>query len=115
MSDIGTRILQLRKQKQLSQMDFAKAIGASRTMVGNYERNMNAPSIEMLVSIARQLEVSVDYLIGEGKVAQYDKEVLLRIEAIQELDVDTRNKLFFLIDNIVQNFKTRQAFSIGSS
>lgn len=111
MSDIGTKIMQLRKKKNLSQTDFAKAIGASRTMVGNYERNANAPSIEMIANIANVLEVSVDYLIGDGKLAQYDKDVLRRIEDIQLLDSDTRSKLFFLIDNIVQNFKTKQAFA----
>ena len=103
--------MQLRKKKKLSQTDFAKAIGASRTMVGNYERNVNAPSIEMIAKIAKVLDVSVDYLIGSGQLAQYDKEVIKRIEDIQQLDSDTRSKLFFLIDNVVQNFKTRQAFA----
>lgn len=111
MSDIGSKIAQLRKKKDLSQTDFAKAIGASRTMVGNYERNINAPSIEMIVNIAKVLDVSVDYLIGDGKLAHYDKEVLKRIEDIQQLDEETRQKLFFLIDNVVQNYKTRRAFA----
>ena len=111
MSSIGSRINHLRKEKKLSQTDFAKAIGASRTMVGNYERGVNAPSIEMIAKIAKVLEVSTDYLIGEGKVAHYDKEVIRRIEDIQELDQETQHKLFFLIDNVVQNFKTRQAFA----
>ncbi|GGD07504.1 hypothetical protein [Hyunsoonleella pacifica] len=48
---------------------------------------------------------------GEGSLSNYDKEVLKRIEDIEQLDEDTRSKLFFLIDNIIQNFKTKQAFS----
>ncbi len=83
----------------------------NNSLVGNYERNVNAPSIEMMASIAKVLGVSIDYLIGEGKLAQYDKEIIKRIEDIQELDKDTQSKLFFLIDNVVQNFKTRQAFT----
>ena len=89
MSDIGTKITQLRKKKNLSQTDLAKAIGASRTMVGNYERNANAPSIEMIVKIAKELDVSIDFLIGESKIAEYDKDVIKRIEDIQQLDMDT--------------------------
>ena len=111
MSDIGTKITQLRKKKNLSQADFAKAIGASRTMVGNYERNVNAPSIEMITKIAKVLDVTIDYLIGEGKISTFDKDVLKRIEDIQQLDSDTQSKLFFLIDNVIQNFKTKQAFA----
>jgi len=34
--------------------------------------------------------VSVDYLIGEGKLSTYDKEVLKRIEDIEQLDAETR-------------------------
>ncbi len=52
-----------------------------------------------------------DYLVGEGQLANYDKEVLKRIEDIEQLDKETQNKLFFLIDNVVQNFKTKQAFA----
>ncbi|MEM6362037.1 MAG: hypothetical protein AAFX57_01835 [Bacteroidota bacterium] len=58
-----------------------------------------------------ELDVSLDYLVGEGKLANYDKEVLKRIDDIELLDKDTRDKLFFLIDNVIQNFKTKQAFS----
>lgn len=111
MSDIGSKIIQLRKKNNLSQTELAKLIGASRTMVGNYERNANAPSIEMIAKIAKVLNVSTDYLIGDGQLAQYDKDVIKRIEDIQQLDNDTQSKLFFLIDNVVQNFKTKQAFA----
>ena len=111
MLNIGDRIIQLRKRDNLSQSGLADKIGASRTIVGNYERNINAPSIDMLVRIAKVFNVSVDYLVGEGQSAHFDKEVLKRIEDIERLDHDTREKLFFLIDNVIQTFKTKQAFS----
>ena len=53
----------------------------------------------------------MDYIIGEGQLSNYDKEVLKRIEDIENLGEDTKNKLFFLIDNVIQNFKTKQAFA----
>ena len=64
----------------------------------------------MIVKIAKAFNVSTDFLIGDGQLASYDKEVLKRIEDIQNLDTETRNKLFFLIDNVIQNFKTKEAF-----
>ena len=111
MSNIGERITQLRKAKNWSQEDLAKQINASRIMIGNYERGDNSPSIEVLLKLAKALDVSLDYLVGEGKLANYNKEVLKRIDDIELLDKDTRDKLFFLIDNVIQNFKTKQAFS----
>lgn len=112
MLNIGERITQLRKQFSLSQEDLAKKIGVSRTIIGNYERNTNTPSIEVLVKIAKTFNVSVDYLIGEGALSSYDKDVLKRIEDINELDNDTKEHLFFLVDNIIQNFKTKKAFAL---
>ena len=73
MLNIGERLTQLRKQLNLSQDDLAKKIGVSRTIIGNYERNTNTPSIEVLVKIAKTFNVTVDYLIGEGELSSYDK------------------------------------------
>ena len=111
MLNIGSKIIELRKAKSWSQEDLAKEIGSSRVMIGKYERNDNAPSIEVLLKMAKAFDVTVDYIIGEGQLSNYDKDVLKRIEDIEKLDDETKNKLFFLIDNIIQNFKTKQAFS----
>lgn len=109
--DIGNKITELRKQHNLSQTELAKQLGASRTIIGNYERNENTPSIDMILKLSKVFNVSVDYLVGEGQLANYDKEVLKRIEDIEQLDKETQNKLFFLIDNVVQNYKAKQAFA----
>lgn len=112
MLNIGERITQLRKQFNLSQDELAKQINVSRTIIGNYERNTNMPSIEVLLKIAKTFNVTVDYLIGEGEMSSYDKEVIKRIEDIDKLDQNTKEHLFFLVDNVIQNFKTKQAFSV---
>ena len=111
MLNIGERIIQLRKQQNLSQQELADKIGASRTIIGNYERNANTPSIEVLLKLAKVFNASVDFLVGEGELSSYDKEVLKRIEDIERLDPDTKKHLFFLIDNVIQNFKTKKAFA----
>lgn len=110
MLNIGERIIQLRKKHDLSQSELAKKAEVSRTIIGNYERNANTPSIEVLIKLAKVFNVSVDYLIGEGQLSALDKDLLKRIEDIEELDPDTKQHLFFLIDNVIQNFKTKKAF-----
>ncbi|MCG8320026.1 MAG: hypothetical protein MI921_11025 [Cytophagales bacterium] len=62
-------------------------------------------------TLAKVFNVSVDFLIGEGELSSYDEEVLKRIEDIERLDPDTKQHLFFLIDNVIQNFKTKKAFA----
>jgi transcriptional regulator with XRE-family HTH domain len=79
------RITELRKAKSWSQADLAKAIEASRDIIGKYERNENSPSVEMALKIARVFDVPVDYLLGEGKHASYDKETVKRLEDIETM------------------------------
>lgn len=108
--NIGTKISTLRKEKNWSQGDLAQQIGASREIIGKYERNENLPSIEMVAKMARAFGVTVDFLIGEGENASYDKETVDRINNIQKMDESTKNVLFNVIDTYIQNFKTKQAF-----
>lgn len=111
MLNIGERIIQLRKQNNLSQSELADKAEVSRTIIGNYERNTNTPSIEVLIKLAKVFNVNVDYIIGEGEFSSYDKDLIKRIEDIEKLDTDTKQHLFFLIDNVIQNYKTKKAFA----
>jgi len=103
--------MRLRKAKNWSQDKLAKEIDSSRVMIGNYERGDNSPSVEVIIKLARIFDVSVDYLLGEGKLPTLDKDLLRRIEDIEKLDDATKQHLFFLIDNVIQNYKTKKAFN----
>ncbi len=74
--NIGDRITALRKQKRWSQSDLAKAIEASRDMIGKYERNDNLPSAEVAFKLADIFDISVDYLLGKGQHASYDEDTI---------------------------------------
>jgi hypothetical protein len=65
----------------------------------------------VLVKLAKVFNVSVDFIIWEGELSAFDKDLLKRIEDIEKLDQDTKQHLFFLIDSVIQNFKTKKAFS----
>ncbi|OWK69710.1 helix-turn-helix domain-containing protein [Pedobacter sp. AJM] len=109
--NIGSKIITLRKTRDWSQGDLAQQIGASREIIGKYERNENLPSIEMVAKMAKAFEVTVDFLIGEGENASYEKETVERINDIQKMDADTQSVLFNVIDTYIQNFKTKKAFA----
>ena len=111
MLNIGNKITELRKKKGWSQGDLAKQVGASREIIGKYERNDNLPSIEMALKIAQAFEITVDFLLGEGEFAEYDKKIIDRINNIHKMDEQTRSILFNVIDTYIQNFRTKQAFS----
>jgi transcriptional regulator with XRE-family HTH domain len=107
MLDIGSKITTLRKKFHLSQSELAKRVEVSRTIIGNYERNENTPSVDILLKIAKTFDVSIDYLIGEGSLSTYDKEVLKRINDIEHLPNEDKQHIFYLIDNLVKAVKLK--------
>ncbi|WP_109852622.1 helix-turn-helix domain-containing protein [Aquimarina sp. AU58] len=109
--DTGKIIEELRKKHNLSQTDLANKTNVSRVMIGKYERNEAIPSIEAAKSIADAFGVSLDYLVGEGVNASFDKKTVQRLQDIQNLDEETQNMLFRLIDTIIRDTKAKKAYS----
>lgn len=60
---LGDRIIQLRKQKKMTQQQLATAIGISAPAVSKWETNTSYPDITLLCPLARVLDVSVDELL----------------------------------------------------
>lgn len=61
----GRRIRAFRKLKRIQQAELASLIGISTTSLGRIERGEQAPSATLLISIARQLNIDVNELMGE--------------------------------------------------
>lgn len=54
----------LRKNRGLSQVDLAKDLHVTKQCISNWENGNIAPSVDMLIKIARYFSVSTDYLLG---------------------------------------------------
>ena len=91
--NIGNQILNIRKEKQLTQEEFGRLFHVTRQTVSNWENDNILPSIEMLVKIANFFEVSTDYLLGLDKKRTLDVENLteIQISHIQLIVDDLRN------------------------
>lgn len=61
MEKLGERIRQLRLQKQMRLIDFAKKAGLSPSSISQIERNLANPSVATLKKISDALEVPVGY------------------------------------------------------
>ena len=64
MKIFATRLKELRTEKNLSTTQLAKEINCSAMAISRWERNIQNPSIEVLVALARYFKVSADYLCG---------------------------------------------------
>ena len=94
----------------MSQDDLAKKVGVHGAVIGRYERDEVKPSIEMASKIANELGISLDYLVGNTDLL-LDADIISKIQEIQQLPEEDRNHLFYLLENILQNVKAKQAFA----
>lgn len=109
--NISKRIIELRKLNNWSQSDLANKTDVSQVMIGKYERGDATPSIEVAEKIADVFEVSLDYLVGKGINASFDKKTVQRLQDIQTLDDNTQSMLFRIIDTIIRDTKAKKAYA----
>jgi hypothetical protein len=55
--------------------------------------------------------VSLDYLVGEGINASFDKKTLQRLQEIESMNPDFKKHLFSIIDSVIRDYKTQQAYA----
>ena len=63
-----SRLEQVRKEKGLTQTKLASKAGITKSAMSCYIRRKRIPRGDILVSIARALDVSIDYLVGISNV-----------------------------------------------
>lgn len=106
MSNLGDRIKDLRKQKNLSQSELADKVGISYAQIGRYETKGSQPPAETLKKIADALGVSPDFLIygtsdEKAKTKLSDADLINQFKAIESMDEEDKNVIKKLIDAFI--------------
>ena len=71
---LGERIAVLRRHAGLSQAELAQRLQISASAMGMYEQGRREPSVDTLVAMARELQVSTDFLLtGRIRTLQEDE------------------------------------------
>lgn len=83
---VGRRILAIRKRRNLTLIDFAKKVGASKSSVSDWEKGFRLPPEATLTKIAVMGNISVDKLLygnGNNEV----EEIYQRIIKLPKADI----------------------------
>lgn len=73
---IGSFLQQLRKEKSITQEQFAEVIGVSSRTVSRWETGSNMPDLDILIQIADYYEVEIREIFdGERKDEKMNKEL----------------------------------------
>lgn len=103
----GKRLAECRKAKSLSQKELAKAFNTSHTTIGKYERDEMTPSIEAAKKLAKILDTTVGYLLGESEESNMFKDpmMLKRFRDISLLPEKEKECLLTTVDHFIRASK----------
>lgn len=65
---LANRVKALRENLEITQMQLAKDVGVSRSMIGEIERAVKSGSPKTISKLADYFNVSVDYLLGKTDI-----------------------------------------------
>ena len=83
--NIGERIMALRKEKSISQMELAKRLNVSRQAVSKWEQGVSSPDTERLIQLAEILGTEVEYL-ATGTHPEPGSVVLNIVETVERVE-----------------------------
>lgn len=72
MVEFGTRLRELRMQKNLTQKQLAEQIRVQNSIISFYENGDRLPSPETIIKLTAVFHVSADYLMGIEKTESID-------------------------------------------
>jgi len=102
-TEFGNRLKIVRDEKGLKRDVIAERIGTSAAIIGRYERGERTPSVDIAKRIAEALEVSLDYLTGDTSVLVKDKKMIYRLEVLQKVNPDYKNRILYMLDLMLKD------------
>lgn len=112
----GERLRRLRVAKGYTESELGKVIGTSHRMIAYYEIQGGNPPADVLVKLARALDVSADELLGleplQAKKPDEEAEnlrLLRHVKQVQKLPLKDRRNVLQLIDSLVEKATLKQA------
>ena len=91
MLEFSKKIKELRLGKGYSQTKLASKLGINKSIISAYENQERYPSVEVLIKLAKEFKVSVDWLVG------LDKNCTLDISGLS-------NSQVLAIEKIIEEF-----------
>lgn len=90
--DMGNRLRDLRKKRELTQKQVAEKLGLTESAISTYERNTSCPPGDVIKALAELFKTSADYILGiehrqvisvEGLSAKQIEAVTVIIDGLQ--------------------------------
>ncbi len=108
IAHFAARLVELRKQKGLTQQQLAELVGVHTQQLKRYEGGISQPTFDVIRNMAMALGVTSDYLLfGEGERGP-DETLKLQFEAVSRFDPEAKKVVQQLLDSMILQQEARR-------
>lgn len=108
-SEFGRRLVAIRLERGLTQIELAEAIGSNQRLISYYETVADHPPAAVITELARALKVSTDELLGVKPLrvvrSQEDPEarrLWKKFQQVMRLPEKDRRAVIRLVNSLVE-------------
>jgi transcriptional regulator with XRE-family HTH domain len=105
----GQRLKALREKRGLTQQELAEATKTDWTQISRYERDVNLPTADRVVALARALRVSPNALLlgtrGEEKIEFNNIRLYERFRMLDKLPKDEQEVALQILDGVIAKYE----------
>jgi transcriptional regulator with XRE-family HTH domain len=105
------RLIELRKQRGLTQQALADGIELHVNQIKRYEAGTAQPTLETLVRLARELHTTLDDLVFGEDHRSPDDDLRLQFEALTQFDEHERIVVKELLESLILKHNAKRAFA----
>ena len=103
MNNIGDRIIEIRKSKNLSQEEFGQVIGLSRSQIGCYEKNLRNVSDRAIRDICLNFNINENWLrTGKGDKYVIPNEIDELSKLLADISTSDNSQIHSIISKLLQ-------------
>ena len=104
ISNFGKRFAQIRKAAGYTQQALADEIGVSRRVITYYETESENPPANLLVDLARALNVSTDQLLGlqPTESTKPGRKIERQLKQIETLSPKAKRQVSLLLETFIE-------------
>lgn len=99
---VGERIIELRKQQNVSQGELAKALHISRQAVSKWENDLSLPDTEKMIRLAELLDTDIEYLSSGRRSMGRRPPVVLETVNTVEIEKIVEVPVIKVVEKIVE-------------
>ena len=102
---LGTRVAELRRTQNITQVEMAATLGVSQQAINSYEVGRSRIPVSALPTLARSLAVSLEELFGDDAAAAKKRgpapKLQQQIERIQQLPRTQQRFVMQMLDTVI--------------